>query len=123
MLNRLHEEWYAEVEAYCVEGNKKGITFEEYKTIVEKYCQDINNEVQRITDTKGTINLKDLKEGTEYRIEDIENDIIREILVSHPTEEYCTIVPKYKSKFEYISYQFFKTSYETAIFKKKIYNS
>ncbi|MGL4789865.1 MAG: hypothetical protein ACRCW1_00530 [Anaerotignaceae bacterium] len=121
-LDRLHKDWTKAIEAYCVEGNKEGLTFEQYKETVEKFCSDINDEVQRITDTKGTIKLNHLKEGVEYNIEDIENDIVRGILIK-PNETYCTIIPKYKTKFEYISYRFEKTSYSTAIFKKRIYNS
>lgn len=122
MLNRLHKEWYGEIEAYCVEGNKKDITMEQYKAIVEEYSKDIDAEIKRITETKGSIKLNQLKEGCEYRIEDIENDIIRGILIK-PNEKYCTIIPKYKNRFEYTSYRFVKTSYETVIFEQRIYNS
>ncbi len=90
-----------------------------YKTAVKSYFSRIAEEKKRIMATKGRLTNARLVEGVEYRIEDLENDIVREGLIKDPKGCIINIVPRYYGKGKYTSYIFKKTTYETAILMRR----
>lgn len=115
MLNKIMKDLMNEVEEFCTKGNNKNLTNEQYGKVMEQHWDLVREEENRMRNAKGTIRTQHLKEGKEYRIEELQNETFRDILTNR-NETFVSIIPSYKTKYEYTSYEFEKTSYETARF-------